>query len=60
MPQDRPEIKYNIGSDNYELLENLSVGQKCTAMLIISLSEGDMPIVIDQPEPFIGRIQNGL
>lgn len=50
IPQDRPEIRYNLGDDNYQLLEQLSVGQKCTAMLIIALSEGTMPIVIDQPE----------
>jgi len=31
-------------------LDKLSVGQKCTAMLIIALSDGTMPIVIDQPE----------
>jgi len=50
MPQDSPEIKYDIGSGRYELLENLSVGQKCTAMLIMALTEGSRPIVIDQPE----------
>jgi len=26
------------------------VGQKCTALLIIALSDGTMPIIIDQPE----------
>lgn len=50
IPQDRPEIRYNLGGDNFELLERLSVGQKCTAMLMISLCEGTMPIIIDQPE----------
>jgi len=50
MPKDRPEILYNVGSEKYERLEHLSVGQKCTAMLIVALSEGTMPIVIDQPE----------
>jgi ABC-type lipoprotein export system ATPase subunit len=28
----------------------LSVGQKCTALLLIALSEGTMPIIVDQPE----------
>ena len=52
-PQDRPEIKYNIGDNrkvNFVPLKNLSTGQKCTAMVILSLSEGIMPIIIDQPE----------
>ncbi len=49
-PQDRPEIRYRVSSTRYELLRKLSVGQKCTAMLIIALSDGSMPIVIDQPE----------
>jgi hypothetical protein len=50
LPQDRPEIKYNVGAGTFEPLNRLSVGQKCTAMLIIALSEGTTPIVIDQPE----------
>ncbi len=52
-PQDRPNIKYNIADDqmkNYVPLKNLSTGQKCTAMVILALSDGIMPIVIDQPE----------
>jgi len=53
IPQDEPEIKYNTVNDgqlNYVPLKNLSTGQKCTAMIILALSEGTMPIVIDQPE----------
>jgi len=53
IPQDRPEIKYNIGDKieaNFVPLKNLSTGQKCTAMIILALSEGVMPIIIDQPE----------
>jgi hypothetical protein len=49
-PQDRPCILYDNGGGNYQPLSNLSVGQKCTAMLIMALSDGTMPIVIDQPE----------
>jgi len=49
-PQDRPEILYDIGDGDYQPLSKVSVGQKCTAMLIIALSDGIMPIVIDQPE----------
>lgn len=50
LPQDRPEILYNVGNSHFEPLKRLSVGQKCTAMLIIALTEGAAPIVIDQPE----------
>ncbi len=53
IPKDRPEIKYNIGDNgqaNFVPLKNLSTGQKCTAMIILALSEGIMPIIIDQPE----------
>jgi PHP family Zn ribbon phosphoesterase len=49
-PQDRPEIRYRVSNTRYELLRKLSVGQKCTSMLIMALSDGAMPIVIDQPE----------
>lgn len=52
-PQDRPDIRYNIGDNqvqNFVPLKNLSTGQKCTAMIILALSEGTMPIIIDQPE----------
>ncbi len=37
-----------IGS--FKLLDELSVGQKAVALLIIALSDGTFPIVIDQPE----------
>ena len=49
-PQDRSEILYDIGNGNYQPLSDISVGQKCTAMLMMALSDGAMPIVIDQPE----------
>jgi len=50
LPKDSPEILYNVGEDRFEPLDRLSVGQKCTAMLIVALSDGIFPIVIDQPE----------
>jgi len=49
-PQDRPQILYNIGGDDYQPISKISVGQKCTATLLMALSDGIMPIVIDQPE----------
>ncbi len=49
IPQDKPEISYNVGG-RFEPLARLSIGQKCTAMLLIALTSGTAPIVIDQPE----------
>ena len=50
LPQDRPLILYDIGGGQFQPISDISVGQKCTAMLIMALSDGTMPIVIDQPE----------
>jgi PHP family Zn ribbon phosphoesterase len=50
MPEDRPEIRYHLGGEIYESVDKLSIGQKCTAMLIMALSDGTTPVVIDQPE----------
>jgi hypothetical protein len=50
LPKDSPEIRYNVGENTFEPLNRLSVGQKCTAMLIVALSDGAFPIIIDQPE----------
>lgn len=50
VPKDRPEIKVDIGESQFELLQDVSTGQKCTAMLIMALCEGTMPVVVDQPE----------
>ncbi len=49
-PEDTPCILYNKGGDKYAPLHELSVGQKCTALLIIALCDGSMPVIIDQPE----------
>ncbi len=49
-PQDIPEILFNIGNDEYRTLNEISVGQKSIALLIMALSDGKMPVVIDQPE----------
>lgn len=48
--EDVPEIQLKIEEGIYEDISKVSVGQKCTAMLIIALSQGDMPVIIDQPE----------
>jgi hypothetical protein len=49
-PTDVPSIRFRKERDQYDDLTELSVGQKCTALLIIALCDGAMPIVIDQPE----------
>ena len=47
--EDRPDISVLIES-KYQPIEHVSVGQKCNAMLMIALSEGLCPVIIDQPE----------
>ena len=49
-PKDMPEIKFRVGEERYESLDAVSVGQKCTALLIMALTDSQMPVVIDQPE----------
>ncbi len=43
------KFKKPEGAD-YVAIENLSHGQKCTAILVILLADGDTPVLIDQPE----------
>jgi hypothetical protein len=49
-PRDVPSIRFRKQGGRYEELGELSVGQKCTALLIIALCDGDLPVIIDQPE----------
>ncbi len=49
-PEDIPQIQFQKGENIFDELSALSVGQKCTALLIIALLEGDHPVIIDQPE----------
>jgi ABC-type sugar transport system ATPase subunit len=49
-PEDVPSIQFRKDDGTYAPLTELSVGQKCTALLIIALSEGARPVIIDQPE----------
>ena len=51
--KDKVEIELNIAHDdeeNYKPLNDLSTGQKCTAILNLLLSGRDDPLIIDQPE----------
>jgi hypothetical protein len=43
------KFKKPEGTD-YIPIENLSHGQKCTAILVILLADGETPVLIDQPE----------
>lgn len=46
-------IELNVGregADNWKRLENLSAGQKATAVLLLLLLDADAPLIIDQPE----------
>lgn len=49
VPKDIPVIQYKV-SGVFKDLDELSVGQKAVALLIIALSDGTFPIIIDQPE----------
>lgn len=49
-PVDVPSIRFRKEGGVYDDLSELSIGQKCTALLIIALCDGMMPVVIDQPE----------
>ncbi len=51
--KDKVEIELNIAHDDeedYKLLNDLSTGQKCTAILNLLLSSRDDPLIVDQPE----------
>ena len=46
-------IELNVGREgaaNWKRLENLSAGQKATAVLLLLLLDADPPLIIDQPE----------
>lgn len=49
-PTDRPEIRFRRPDGSYAPLAELSTGQKATAFLVMTLCEGDTPIIVDQPE----------
>lgn len=47
---DLPSIRYKKDDGSYHPLDSISIGQKCTALLIVALSDGSRPVIIDQPE----------
>lgn len=44
------ELKVGGGDLDYRSLDKLSVGQRCTALLLLVLLESPAPLIIDQPE----------
>lgn len=55
-PQDAPTIRYYKDGGVYAELNELSVGQKCSALLIVALCDGNMPVIIDQPEDALDNV----
>jgi hypothetical protein len=56
--EDYLEISFEIESGVFRSLDKLSIGQKATVIVILSMIEGTSPIIFDQPEdalytPFI-------
>jgi ABC-type lipoprotein export system ATPase subunit len=49
-PDDQIQIEYRKQDGAYYQLDELSMGQKADALLMIALGESQMPVVIDQPE----------
>ncbi len=51
-PAPRTDVELNVGRDvpAWRRLEELSTGQKATALLLILLLHADGPLVVDQPE----------
>ena len=51
---DRPDVltvKFRKPDDQtYVPIEDLAHGQRCTAILVILLADGDTPVLVDQPE----------
>ncbi|RXK57540.1 PHP domain-containing protein [Lacibacter luteus] len=51
LPEDEVEIKYKpSGATSFKPLSTASAGQKTTAVLTFILSQGELPLILDQPE----------
>jgi PHP family Zn ribbon phosphoesterase len=48
--EDVVRVRFAVAEHTYRDLEALAHGQKCTVVLMISLAEGDFPLLVDQPE----------
>jgi len=49
-PQDVVQINYKKKDNKHCPLSELSMGQKADALVMIALGDGQMPVIIDQPE----------
>ncbi len=49
-PEDRIEINYQKKDGKYYPLEQLSMGQKSDALIMIALGDSSIPVIVDQPE----------
>jgi energy-coupling factor transporter ATP-binding protein EcfA2 len=56
--EDRLEISLRVSETEYKKLDKLSTGQKATVIVLLTMVEGNTPVIFDQPEdalytPFI-------
>ncbi|MEJ6981723.1 TrlF family AAA-like ATPase [Pedobacter sp. P351] len=49
-PEDEIQLEYKTQAGQWKLLSNVSAGQKTAAILTLILSQGDKPLILDQPE----------
>lgn len=47
---DRLNVKFRTDDGGYVHIEQLAHGQRCTAILVVLLADGNAPVVVDQPE----------
>ena len=50
LSDDTPSIAYRRSEGDYAPIESISQGQRCTALIALTLLEGNNPVIIDQPE----------
>ena len=48
--EDRPRIEYRKPDGSYAEIAHLSVGQKCSALVMVALADQNRTVVMDQPE----------
>ena len=48
--EDRPKIEYRKADGTYAEISRLSVGQKCSALVMVALADQGRTVVMDQPE----------
>ena len=48
--EDKPRIEYRKADGTYAEISRLSVGQKCSALVMIALADQRRTVVLDQPE----------